>query len=75
MANAPDETLPALIRRAACGCSICTGRPTPGTSAATSCIDCLIVLHHAVLRPDDIFLLSKATPPERSTPLSGREES
>lgn len=24
-----------------------------------SCIDCLIVLHHAVLEPDDLFLLSK----------------
>lgn len=60
MANAPDETLPALIRRARLRLLDLHRQAHAGHLGGNlSCIDCLIVLHHAVLRPDDIFLLSK----------------
>jgi len=58
--SAQAPSLTALLRRARLRLLEMHHRTNTGHIGGNlSCIDCLVVLHHAVLKEDDVFLLSK----------------
>lgn len=60
MPDAPEQTLPDVLKRARLRLLDLHRQAGAGhVGGNLSCIDCLVVLHHAVLREEDCFLLSK----------------